>query len=151
MPTIPDWLIGADTTLLRITPCTKSGTTLTAGSAATYTGEFENFSLSMITETDRVVPGTGTRAHHVPTVDDFEFDLTLINARGANPDKLLTAFVAGRYFYVEASRGGKTFDFYCICDRLNTGHQGQGSQRTGAHYVCVDTGGSDFFTYTTDA
>lgn len=149
MPAIPNWLLGRGTTLLQITPqaIDASGNLTDATPVRTYTATFRDFALEVYTETEQVQPAASTREHNVPLMDGHAFSLNNINLVGSEPDPLLGAYVAHRYFKIVATRGGKTVTIYALCDRVTTGTSGQGSQVTGATYKCVDTGATDFFVY----
>ena len=145
MATIPDYLLGKDTTLLTLTPCSKSGGTLTPGSAEAFTGVFENWGIDLDTEMDQPRPATSTRRHNVPVVDGYSFTLDVINLKAAEPDRLLALFIAGRYYKVDATRNGKTETFYAVMSGVSSGTQGQGHQRSSGKFECVDTGATDFY------
>lgn len=150
MPTIPSWLRGKNTTLLQITPQTlneSTGDLADTTPVRTYTATFRDFAIEVYTETEQVQPATSQREHNIPIMDGHAFSLNNINLVGTEPDPLLGAYVANRYFKIVATRGGKSATFFALCDRVTTGTSGQGSQTTGATFKCVDTGAEDFFVY----
>lgn len=148
MATIPDYLKGADTTLITLTPQTKTGSTLADTTpVVTSTNVFENFKIDTDTEMDVARPATSTRRHNVPIMDGYSFEIDQLLIVGAEPDPLLAQVLASRYVKAIFTRGGKSVTVYGVNEGGSFGTQGQGIQRSGVRFACVDTGSSNFIAY----
>lgn len=149
MASIPVWLMGQDTTALTIVPQTLNKTTgaFTAGSAAALTAVFDSVSVEAYRNRVTVIPATSTREHNVPTTDGFRVSIDIFQVYGTEPDVLLALFKSNTYFQFTLTRSGKSATGYVMFDGMQTGTQGVGEQHAVANFACVDTGASDFFTY----